>query len=110
MTTKLIKSGLLLSALLVSSLAWAQNGQVVQFEEDASAELPRGVLALPEPPPLPGEEKLSARERAERDFIMPTRRKKGGQVMKRATPLSTVPRHVPKATVPRAVTRRRTAE
>jgi hypothetical protein len=34
-----------------------------------------GKVAVPVKPALPGEEKLSARERVERDFLMPVRRK-----------------------------------
>ncbi|WP_303310416.1 hypothetical protein [Hymenobacter sp. BT730] len=36
-----------------------------------------GKVAVPVKPALPGEEKLSARERVERDFLMPVRRKQG---------------------------------
>ncbi len=54
---------LLLSVLLLSSAsAWAQD--------DAKAS------ATVTPTSLPGEEELSAQERAERDFLMPTRRKR----------------------------------
>ena len=54
---------MLLSVLLLgSATAWAQD--------DAKAS------ATITPTNLPGEEELSAQERAERDFLMPTRRKR----------------------------------
>lgn len=57
----------LLSALLLGSApAWAQD--------DAKA------AATITPTSLPGEEELSAQERAERDFLMPTRRKRAAAI------------------------------
>ncbi|OWP62922.1 hypothetical protein CDA63_11940 [Hymenobacter amundsenii] len=53
---------MLLSVLLGSTSAWAQD--------DAKAS------ATVTPTSLPGEEELPAQERAERDFLMPTRRKR----------------------------------
>ena len=58
---------MLLSALLLGSApAWAQD--------DAKA------AATITPTSLPGEEELSAQERAERDFLMPTRRKRAAAI------------------------------
>ncbi|RFP63800.1 hypothetical protein D0N36_17560 [Hymenobacter lapidiphilus] len=57
----------LLSALLLGSApAWAQD--------DAKT----AVTIIPTS--LPGEEELSAQERAERDFLMPTRRKRAAAI------------------------------
>ncbi|TGE14688.1 hypothetical protein [Hymenobacter elongatus] len=55
--------------LLCGTPVFAQGGK-----NPVSADT-KGQAALPVAPTLPGEEKLSARERAERDFLMPIRRK-----------------------------------
>jgi len=55
--------------LLCSASAFAQS-------EKKTAADHKSQVALPVSSALPGEEKLSAQERAERDFLMPTRRKK----------------------------------
>jgi len=56
--------------LLCSISAFAQS------EKKSIAVDRKNQVALPVGPALPGEEHLSAQERAERDFLMPTRRKK----------------------------------
>ena len=56
--------------LLCSASAFAQSNK-----KPSTAER-KNQVALPVGPALPGEEKLSAQERAERDFLMPIRRKK----------------------------------
>ncbi|MBX0291023.1 hypothetical protein K3G63_11265 [Hymenobacter sp. HSC-4F20] len=57
------KLGLIAAVLLLSSTsAWAQGDKKTK-------------AATTTPTHLPGEEKLSAQERAERDFLMPIRRK-----------------------------------
>ncbi|GGE96010.1 hypothetical protein [Hymenobacter cavernae] len=55
--------------LLCSASAFAQSEKKTAVDHKSHAALPVG-------PALPGEERLSAQERAERDFLMPTRRKK----------------------------------
>ena len=70
-----MKNILLLSSLLLASGATFAQGYKVA--PPAPTEVaPDGKMAVPVSPVLPGEEHLSARERVERDLLMPPRRER----------------------------------
>ena len=74
-----MKSILLLSGLLLASGgAFAQGYNVTPKPAPVAAEVvPDGKMVVPVSPAiLPGEEQLSARERVERDMLMPPRRER----------------------------------
>ncbi|QDA60910.1 hypothetical protein [Hymenobacter jejuensis] len=66
--------------LLCSAPVFAQSAK-----KNSGPSVPEGKVALPVTPALPGEEKLTARERAERDFLMPVRRKRAAALKPSAT-------------------------
>ncbi|WP_156126412.1 hypothetical protein [Hymenobacter sp. DG25B] len=68
MRTIFLLVGLLLSSAGVFAQGKKKAAPAPPIDHD-------GKVAVPVKPALPGEEKLSARERVERDFLMPVRRK-----------------------------------
>lgn len=68
MRTIFLLVGLLLSSAGVFAQGKKKAAPAPAIDHD-------GKVAVPVKPALPGEEKLSARERVERDFLMPVRRK-----------------------------------
>ncbi|WP_143434922.1 hypothetical protein [Hymenobacter roseosalivarius] len=64
--------------LLCSAPVFAQGKKTTQVPKSS------GHFTVPITPALPGEEKLSARERVERDLLMPVRRKQAALTLEEA--------------------------
>ena len=71
-----MKNILLLSSLLLASGGAFAQGYNVTPTPAPTEVAPDGKMAVPVSPVLPGEEHLSARERVERDLLMPPRRER----------------------------------
>ena len=112
-----MKSILLLSGLLLASGATFAQGYKVAPKSVPTEVAPDGKMAVPVSPVLPGEEHLSARERVERDLLMPPRRERAAALQaaseeptaeaKQETPEAAAAEEAPEAPAAHPATHRR---